>query len=184
MPNEEEKICAVCGSGFPTTEMVTDEEEGLVCKGCMNDKDKCPRGGYVEDYRPITIEEIKAKCEENIFVRSRNSYYASDGDPMVDINNELNVYHCKTVEELKKAFMMYDCHRQCFVFKSLVFINSTLGGGWEAWTLKKCGDKLIGFESITMRLIIKEGTHDGKTFEEYIEELLALTEEQVVHYLE
>lgn len=182
MPNEE-KICAVCGSGFPTTEMVTDPEEGLVCKGCMNDKDKCPRGGYVEDYRPITLEEIKAKCEENIFVRSHNSYYAQGGDPMVDINNALNLYHCKTVEELKKAFMTYDCHRQCFVYKNLVFINSTLGGGWEAWTLKKFGEELIPFESISMQLIIKEGI-DNKTFEEYIEELLALTEEQVVHYLE
>lgn len=182
MPNEEEKICAVCGSAFPRSEMVTDEE-GLVCKGCLNNKDKC-RGGHVEDYSPITEEEIKAKCEENVFVRSCNSYYAQGGDPMVDVNNELNVYHCKTIEELKKAFMTYDSHRQCFVHKNLVFINSTLGGGWEAWTLKKFGDKLIAFESITMQLIIKEGTHDGKTFEQYIEELLALTKEQVIHYLE
>ena len=103
---------------------------------------------------------------------------------MVDINNELNVYHCKTIEELKKAFMMYDGHRQCFVYKNLVFVNSTLGGGWEAWTFKKFGDTLIAFESISMQLIIEKGTYDNKTFEQYIGELLALTREQVVHYLE
>ena len=137
----------------------------------------------MQKYKPITEQEIKAKCEENIFVRSWNSYYARQGDPMVDLDNQLNVYHCKTVAELKKAFMTYDGHRQCFVYKNLVFVNSTLGGGWEAWTLKKFGDTLIPFESISMQLIIKEGIGE-QTFEQYIEELLSLTKEQVVHYLE
>lgn len=180
---EEIKNCAVCGSGFPKSEMVTDEEEGLVCKGCMDNKDACPRGGYVEDYRPITQEEIKAKLEENVFVRSWKSYYAQGGDPMVDVNNDFSVLYCKVVEELKKAFMTYDCHRQCFVYKNLVFVNQTVGGGWEAWTLKKFGDKLIAFESISMQLIIREGTHDGLTFEEYIEFLLSVTKEQCENWL-
>jgi len=93
------------------------------------------------------------------------------------------VHHCKTIQELKKALMTWDAHRQCFVYKNLVFINSTLGGGWEAWTLKKFGDELIAFESISMQLIIDKGTHDGLSFEEYIEQMLALTKEQVVNYL-
>jgi len=103
---------------------------------------------------------------------------------MVDINNELNVHHCKTIQELKEAFMMYDVHRQCFIYKNLVFVNSTLGGGWEAWTLKKFGDELIAFESISMQHIIKEGTHDRLTFEEYITQLLTLTKQDVLHYLD
>jgi hypothetical protein len=70
------------------------------------------------------------------------------------------------------------------VYKDLVFINSTLGGGWEAWTLKRFGKKLIAFESISIELIIDSGTHDGLTFEQYIEQLNNLTETQVEHYLE
>lgn len=139
---------------------------------------------WVTELEHITDEEIKKKMEENVFVRSWNSYYAQGGDPMVDANNEFCVLRCKTVEELKKAFMMYDGHRQTFVFKSLVFVNSTVGGGWEAWTLKKCGDDLIDFESISMQLIIKEGTHNGLSFEQYIEQLLALTKDEVIHYLQ
>ena len=116
--------------------------------------------------------------EENVFVKSQNSYYASDGDPMVDANNEFNIGRYDSLEELKKAFMMYDAHRQCFIYQNLVFINSTLGGGWEAWTLKKFGDELIAFESISMGLIIKRGSCDGETFEQYIERLLKATKEQ------
>jgi hypothetical protein len=59
-----------------------------------------------------------------------------------------------------------------------------LGGGWEAWTLKRFGDLLIDFESISMELIIESGSHDGKTFEQYIEDLNNLTQYQVEHYLE
>ena len=128
-------------------------------------------------YNPITSEEIRAKCEENEFVRSSNSYYASDGDPMVDVNNEFNVARYDSLEELEKAFLMYDAHRQCFIYKNLVFVNSTLGGGWEAWTLKKFGDNLIAFESISMGLIIREGK-----FKKEIDRLLKITEEQARDY--
>lgn len=127
---------------------------------------------------------IRAKCEENAFVRSRHSYYASDGDPSVDGGDyELNFCYAETLEDLKKAFLNYDGLRQVLIYKDLIFVNATLGGGWEAWTLKRFGDKLISFESISMRLIIERGTHDGVTFEQYIEQLNSLTEEQVKHYL-
>ena len=130
---------------------------------------------------------IRAKAEENAFVRSRNSYYASDGDPSIDSNISdygLTFYYAQTLEDLKKAFKNFQCLRQVLIYKDLVFINSTLGGGWEAWTLKRFGDLLIDFESISMELIIESGSHDGKTFEQYIEDLNNLTQYQVEHYLE
>jgi len=55
---------------------------------------------------------------------------------------------------------------------------------WEAWTLKRFGDLLLDFESISMELIIERGSHDGKTFEQYIEDLNNLTQFQIEHYLE
>jgi len=130
---------------------------------------------------------IRAKAEENAFVRSRNSYYASDGDPSIDSNISdygLTFYYAQTLEDLKKAFKNFQCLRQVLIYKDLVFINSTLGGGWEAWILKRFGDLLIDFESISMELIIESGSHDGKTFEQYIEDLNNLTQFQVEHYLE
>lgn len=128
---------------------------------------------------------IKAKCEENVFVKSKNSYYASDGDLLIDEGEDykLNFYYAETMEDLKKAFLNYDALRQVLIYKDLVFVNSTLGGGWEAWTLKRFGDKLNAFESISMQLIIESETHDGLAFEQYIEQLNNLTEEQVKHYL-
>ena len=129
-------------------------------------------------FNPITDEEIKAKMEENVFVRSSKSYYASQGDPCVDLCSNFNIARYTDIEELKKAFMMYDAHRQTFVYKSLVFVNSTLGGGWEAWTLKKFGAELIAFESISMQLVIERGEQDGEPFEAYIKKLLKATKEQ------
>ena len=96
---------------------------------------------------------------------------------MVDVNNEFNVARYDSLEELEKAFLMYDAHRQCFIYKNLVFVNSTLGGGWEAWTLKKFGDNLIAFESISMQRVIECGE-----FEQNIEELLKITEAQARNY--
>lgn len=139
----------------------------------------------LSDQEKRHVEElIRKKCEENDFVKSISSYYARDGDPSVDLEG-LDFYWVETVEELKKAFMTYDGLRQVFIFKNLVFVNSTLGGGWEAWTLKRFGDELIAFESISMQLIIEHGkTRDGLTFEQYIEKLNNLTRQQCLHYLE
>lgn len=121
--------------------------------------------------------------QENDFTKRFWSHFARDGDPMVDVE-EPSFYWVETIEELKKAFMMYDAYRQTFIYKDLVFINSTVGGGWEAWTLKRFGDELIPFESISMQNIIQNGkTHDGSTLEQYIEKLNSLTREQVDHYL-
>jgi len=137
----------------------------------------------MQNFTPITEKEIQKKCQEDDFVKDFGYYYLQ-GDIMVDVANPLSIHKCKTIRELKEAFMQYDAFRQCFIYQNLVFVNSTLGGGWEAWTLKKFGEKLISFESISMQQIIKEGTHVGLTFEEYIEQLLNLTKEQVAHYLE
>lgn len=125
---------------------------------------------------------IWKKCQENNFLKEFG-YYTRE-DPFMEIDYTLSCLWCTTIEELKRAFMQYDAFRTCFIFKDLIFVNQTAGGGWEAWTLKRFGDELIDFESISMQLIIKEGTHDGLTFEQYIEKLQSLSREQVIHYLE
>lgn len=144
--------------------------------------DKC----NAHDFNPehwLFEQKIQEKMQENDFTKRFWSHFARDGDPMVDVE-EPSFYWVETIEELKKAFMMYDAYRQTFIYKDLVFINSTVGGGWEAWTLKRFGDELIPFESISMQSIIQNGkTHDGLTFEQYIEKLNSLTREQVDHYL-
>lgn len=128
---------------------------------------------------------IKAKCEENEFVRSKRSYYASDGDPGIDESDdyELNYYYAETLADLKKAFKNYQSLRQVLIYKDLVFVNSTLGGGWEAWTLKRFGNELISFESISMCLIIERGSYDKLTFEQYIEQLNNLTRKEIAYYM-
>lgn len=132
----------------------------------------------MQEFSPITKEEVYQKCQENSFVKDFGYYY-QQGDIMIDVTEPLKEpFICKTIEELKNVFMKFDTFRECFVYKNLVFVNSTLGGGWEAWTLKKFGDDLISFESISMQLIVKEGTHDGESFEQFIERLLKATKEQ------
>lgn len=127
--------------------------------------------------------QILEAMQDNVFTKRFWSYYAQDGDPMLDVE-EPSFYWVDSIEELEKAFMTYDAYRQVFIYKDLVFVNSTVGGGWEAWTLKRVDDVLIPFESISMQLIIENGkTHDGLTFKQYIEKLQSLTREQVVNYL-
>jgi predicted DNA-binding protein YlxM (UPF0122 family) len=148
-----------------------------------------PECAFRQPGRKMYEAMIRAKCEENVFVRSHNSYYASDGDPSIDSNKDdygLSFHYVETIEDLKKAFMSgYDALRQVLIYKDLVFVNSTLGGGWEAWTLKRFGSELVDFESISMQLIIERGaTQDGKvTFEQYIEQLNGLTRKEVEFYL-
>jgi hypothetical protein len=137
----------------------------------------------------IKLEKlIRAKCEENAFVRSKKSYYAEDGDPSIDEGSDyrLRFSYFDDIQKLKHAFVNYGMLRSVYIYKDLIFVNSTHGGGWEAWTMKRFGDKLLAFESITMELIIESGTEsNGKkeTFEEYIERLNGLTENQVFFYM-
>jgi len=39
-------MCNMCGSEFPISELVIDEEEGAVCKDCYENQDMS-RGGHV-----------------------------------------------------------------------------------------------------------------------------------------
>ena len=160
----------------------TKQYRNVQCKEADENDIKCE----AHDFNPehwLFNRIIETKMQENEYVKRFWSSWARDGDPMADLE-EPSFYWVDSIEQLKSAFMNYDAHRQTFIYKDLVFVNSTVGGGWEAWTLKRFGDELISFESISMQLIVKEGTHDGLTFEQYIEQLQGLTREQVVHYLE
>jgi hypothetical protein len=133
----------------------------------------------------LIMNAIKAQCEKNEFVKSSNSYYARDGDPSYDTNKSdygLRFYFVDTIEKLKEAFVRYEGLRQVYVYKNKIAFVNTVPSGWEAFTMKLFGTTAIPFESISMRLIIKEGTHDKKTFEEYIEELSNLTLKEVALY--
>lgn len=129
------------------------------------------------EFKKLILEAI----EKDTFTKSIGGYYTAD-DPFLGLEDP-SIFFANSLAELKDAFK-YDAYRQTLVYKDLVFVNGTVGGGWEARTYKRFGGKLIMFESISMQLIIKDSTHDNKTFEKYIEELAGLTEHQVTHYLE
>jgi len=129
-------------------------------------------------------QKILEKMQTNTYTKRFWSHFAKQGDPMVDAE-EPSFFFVDNLAELKKAFMTYDAYRQTLIYKDLVFVNQTVGGGWEAWTLKRFGDELIEFESISMQHIIENGkTHNGLTFEQYIEQLQAMTREQCENYLQ
>ena len=88
-----------------------------------------------------------------------------------------NYYACRTIDELKKAFLYGNwAIRQGFIYESLGFINQ-INGGDEWWTIKKFHDgSILAFESITMTLIIKDNPEGY--FEEYIAQMLKATREQ------
>ena len=144
-------------------------------------------GCHAHDFNPehwIFERKITEKMQTNDYTKRFWGYFARDGDPMVDME-EPSFYWVETLADLKKAFMFYDAYRQTFIYKDLVFVNQTVGGGWEAWTLKRFDMDLISFESISMQDIIENGkTHDGLTFEQYIEQLQAMTREQCKNYLQ
>lgn len=128
-------------------------------------------------------QKILEKMQTNTFTKRFWSHFAQQGDPMLDVE-EPSFFFVETLADLKRAFMFYDGYRQTLIYKDLVFVNQTVGGGWEAWTLKRFGDELIAFESISMQEIIRTGkTHNGLTFEQYIEQMQAMTREEVKNYL-
>ena len=139
------------------------------------------------DFEPehwIFEQKILEKMQTNTFTKRFWSHFAKQGDPMLDAE-EPSFFFVETLADLKRAFMTYDGYRQTLIYKDLIFVNQTVGGGWEAWTLKRFGDELIDFESISMQLIIENGkTHNGLTFEQYIEKLQAMTREQCENYLQ
>lgn len=141
----------------------------------MNDKAQ-------RDYRRKIEKLIWEKCQENTFLKVFG-YFTKD-DPFMELDYKLSCSWVDTVEELKQGFKSSNAFRCCLIYKDLIFVNSDTSGYWEAWTLKKFGEELIPFESISMDLIIEKGTYDGLTFEEYIEEMQAMTREQCVNYFE
>lgn len=123
--------------------------------------------------------KIKLAMQKNIYTKQFWSYYAAQGDPMLDLE-DASYYYVDTLEKLKKAFLNYNAYRQVFIYKDLVFVNQDPSGGWEALTLKVFKGELVQFESISMVHIIEAGkTHDGKTFEQEINFYLSRTREQV-----
>jgi len=123
-------------------------------------------------------DELVEKCQENPWLKTFGGAFAED--PFMELDYQYCFTVCESIEELKSCFLEGNwAIRQGFIYKDLAFINQ-VNGGDEWWTLKKFEDgEIVAFESISFRHIIKEGrTHDGNTFEQFIERLLRATKEQ------
>lgn len=125
----------------------------------------------------FTEEELTAKCQENFWLRLGGPDKEPDAPgfwyPSYDYSYCYSA--CKTVEELKEAFLQGNwAIRQGFIHKSLAFINQ-VNAGDEWWTVKKFPDGIISFESVTFIAVIN---HAEGYFEDYIAQLLKATKKQ------
>ena len=114
----------------------------------------------------FTVEEIAAKCQENIWLKTGG--IAFEDDPFMELDYRFNVHNCESLKELEKELEHGNwAIRTCFSYERLAFINQSNGGD-EWWLLFKHEDgRLEAFESVTFYRIIKEGR-----FEDYINRLL------------
>lgn len=113
----------------------------------------------------FTKEEIEAKCQENIWLKTGGVDFVDDF--IMEYDYPFGVYNCSSLDELKQKLYQGNWGiRSCFAYERLAFVNQ-VNGGDEWWALYKHEDgRLEDFESITFRGIIE----DGK-FEEYFARL-------------
>lgn len=113
-----------------------------------------------------TVEEIEAKCQENIWLKRGGAGF--EDDFFMEFDYPYGVYTCKSLDELKEKFAYGNWSiRSCFAYDRLAFVNQ-VNSGDEWWTLYKHEDGHIeSFESITFSRIIKDGE-----FEDYMARLL------------
>ncbi|KYG33484.1 hypothetical protein [Priestia endophytica] len=114
----------------------------------------------------FTAEEMKKKCQENIWLKVGGVDF--EDDPCMELDYGYNLKNCATIEELEKKIGQGNwAIRQGFAYKQLLFVNQ-VNGGDEWWACYKHEDGCIeDFESITFREIISRGE-----FKEYIQRLL------------
>lgn len=113
-----------------------------------------------------TLEEVKKKCQENIWLKTGGVDF--EDDPGMELDYDYCLKTCETIEELEKKFKQGNwAIRQGFAFERLLFVNQ-VNGSDEWWTCYKHEDgRIEDFESITFAGFINRGA-----FKLLIEKLL------------
>lgn len=118
------------------------------------------------------LERYKRKCQENIWIKVGGAEFEPEGF-CCESDYEYGLTRFDDIEMLKAFFEHGNwAIRQGVQYQDLIFVQQ-VNGGDEWWTLKVTDDKLVAFESITMKLVIERGT-----FEEEIGCMVRATAEQ------
>lgn len=114
----------------------------------------------------FTTEEIKEKCQENIWLKIGGVDF--DDGWLNEWDYPYGVYNCTSVKELEDKLSQGNWSiRSCFTYGRLAFVNQ-VNGKDEWWAIFKHDDgRLEDFESITFGRIIRDGE-----FRDYINRLL------------
>ena len=116
---------------------------------------------------------LEVLCQSNPWLK-RGGYEFEPEGFCCESDYPYSFYTCSTLEELREKFIHGNWGiRQGFMYESLCFINQ-VNGGDEWWTIKAFGNKLVPFESITFRYMVRK----TEEFEAYMKRLLNATEEQ------
>lgn len=107
---------------------------------------------------PATHEQLQTACQQNMWLMIGGIDF--EDDPCMEAEYDYGFITTESSRALKAFFEHGNwCIRSGVVYKGLAFINQ-INGGDEWWTLKNFGGRWVAFESITFRLIIKDGEFD------------------------
>ncbi len=120
---------------------------------------------------PEVHQELTAKCQENIWLMHGGVMF--EDDPWAEDDYDYSFPIAEDIPQMEAFFAHGNwAIRQGVVYGNLAFINQ-VNGGDEWWTLKKFDSGWLAFESMTMRLIIRDGE-----FSDTIGKLMRATYEQ------
>ena len=111
-----------------------------------------PRG--INDLGIFNKKELVNLCQQNDWLKHGGVVFRED--PFMESDYKYNFTRFTDLKELKRFFAYGNwAIRVGVVYETLCFINQDNGGD-EWWTIKKFGDQLIGFESISWEHIIED----------------------------
>lgn len=104
---------------------------------------------------PEVHEQLKAACQGNMWLMIGGIDF--EDDPCMEADYDYTFITTDNPQALEAFFLHGNwCIRSGVVYKDVAFINQ-VNGGDEWWTLKYFDGKWVAFESITFRLIIRDG---------------------------
>ena len=118
------------------------------------------------------LERLKKKCQENPWIKVGGYEFEPNGF-CCEHDYEYGLTRFDDIDMLRAFFEHGNWSiRQGVQYRDLIFVQQCNGGD-EWWTLKVIDDKLVAFESITMRLVVERGG-----FNDLIERMVRATPEQ------
>lgn len=121
------------------------------------------------------LERLKKTCQENPWIKVGGLDFEPNGF-CCETDYDYTLTRFDDLDMLRAFFEHGNwAIRMGVQYRDLIFVQQ-VNGGDEWWTLKVADDRLVAFESITMRLVIKHGD-----FSEYIERMVRATPEQCEH---